>query len=220
MASSKGLLSPTLLLVDDHPLIRRALSESISGALPDARVWSSASAEEAVVVARTQLQQGFKVIALMDLGLPGLSGLGAIQALKSLQGEILIITVSGSDDEAQVSAALGAGAHAFVSKGAPIEGLIQVVSEALAGNLPAGTWLSAQGYRDSSALRPVTLTERQLQVLSMICEGHNNRDIAATLGISEITAKSHISGLFRALGVVSRTQAVLAAQRLGLSAPR
>ncbi|MEY3573379.1 MAG: LuxR C-terminal-related transcriptional regulator [Burkholderiaceae bacterium] len=220
MASSKGALSPTLLLVDDHPLIRRALAESISSALPDARLWSSASAEEAVIVARTQLQQGFKVIALMDLGLPGLSGLGAIQALKSLQGEILIITVSGSDDEAQVSAALGAGAHAFVSKGAPIEGLIQVVSEALAGNLPNGTWLSAQGYRDSGALRPITLTERQLQVLSMICEGHNNRDIAATLGISEITAKSHISGLFRALGVVSRTQAILAAQRLGLSAPR
>lgn len=127
MASSKGLTPPTLLLVDDHPLIRRALAESISDALPGARVLTSASAEEAIVVAKTQMQQGMKVIALMDLGLPGLSGLGAIHALKALEGDLLIITVSGTDDEAQVSAALGAGAFAFVSKGAPIEGLIQVV---------------------------------------------------------------------------------------------
>ncbi len=220
MASSKGLTPPTLLLVDDHPLIRRALAESISDALPGARVLTSASAEEAIVVAKTQMQQGMKVIALMDLGLPGLSGLGAIHALKALEGDLLIITVSGTDDEAQVSAALGAGAFAFVSKGAPIEGLIQVVTDALAGSLAAGTWLSAQGYRDSSTLSPIDLTDRQVQVLSMICEGRNNREIAAALGISEITAKSHVSGLFRALGVVSRTQAVLAAQRLGLSAAR
>jgi len=177
------------------------------------------SAEEALVVARAHLQSSGRMIVLMDLGLPGLSGLSAIQAMRGLEGSVQLITVSGSDDEAQVSAALGAGAIAFVSKGAPIEGLLQVVSEAVAGTLPPGTWLSTSGYRDSGQLQQTVLTDLQMQVLAMICEGKSNREIAEALGISEITAKSHVGGLFRVLQVVSRTQAVLAAQRLGLSRP-
>ena len=83
-------------------------------------------------------------------------------------------------------------------------------------SLLKGTWLSARGLADSSSLNRIALTDRQLQVLSMICEGKSNREIADSLGISEITAKSHVGGIFRELHVASRTQAVLVAQRLGL----
>jgi DNA-binding NarL/FixJ family response regulator len=221
MAISKTqAVGAVILIVDDHPLIRRALAESIAEACPTGTVLTAATAEEALIVAKSHGQTGSRLIALMDLGLPGLSGLAAIQAMHQVTPDALVITVSGTDDETQVSAALGAGAVAFVSKGAPIEGLIQVVSQALANALPRGTWLSAQGYRDSGGLKAMSLTDRQIQVLAMICEGRSNREIALALGITEITAKSHVSGLFRALGVVSRTQAVLAAQRLGLSSTR
>jgi two-component system nitrate/nitrite response regulator NarL len=219
MTTSDARALSTLLIVDDHPLIRRALSDSVSHAHRGCRVLTAATAEEALVVAKAHLQAQSRVIVLMDLGLPGLSGLSAIQAMQQLGGSIEVITVSGTDDEAQVSAALGAGAMAFVSKGAPIEGLLQVVSEAISDRLPRGTWLSTAGYRDSSELKQSNLTERQMQVLAMICEGKSNREISDALGISEITAKSHVGGVFKVLGVVSRTQAVLAAQRMGLSRP-
>jgi ATP/maltotriose-dependent transcriptional regulator MalT len=84
------------------------------------------------------------------------------------------------------------------------------------GTLIKGTWLSARGLADSSALTRIALTERQVQVLSMICQGMSNREIADQLGITEITAKSHVGGIFRELHVASRTQAVLVAQKLGL----
>jgi ATP/maltotriose-dependent transcriptional regulator MalT len=86
----------------------------------------------------------------------------------------------------------------------------------LEGELQTGEWLSSSGAADSASIKRITLTDRQLQVLSMICQGNSNREIADSLGITEITAKSHVGAIFRELQVVSRTQAVLVAQRLGL----
>ena len=75
--------------------------------------------------------------------------------------------------------------------------------------------MSADGYADSSKIKKIHLTDRQSQVLSMVCEGKTNKEISIALGITEITAKSHVSGIFRELQVVNRTQAVLVAQKLG-----
>ncbi|MEY3265067.1 MAG: hypothetical protein RL717_2544, partial [Pseudomonadota bacterium] len=118
--------------------------------------------------------------------------------------------------ELQVGACLGAGSSAFISKGAPMEDMLSLVSRALEGELQTGEWLSSSGAADSASIKRITLTDRQLQVLSMICQGNSNREIADSLGITEITAKSHVGAIFRELQVVSRTQAVLVAQRLGL----
>ena len=129
-----------------------------------------------------------------------------------------MIAISGNDDPLQVGACLGAGAAAFISKASPTDDAITIVAQAVEGTLIKGTWLSARGLADSSALNRIALTERQVQVLSMICQGMSNREIADQLGITEITAKSHVGGIFRELHVASRTQAVLVAQKLGLFA--
>ncbi len=208
----------SFLVVDDHPMIRLAMADALRARFPELRVESCSNAEDGIALLEAALKKSKKIRwwVLIDLGLPGLGGLAAIRRVLSLGPEISIITVSGSDDELQVGACLGAGSSAFISKGAPMEDMLSLVSRALEGELQPGEWLSSSGAADSASIKRITLTDRQLQVLSMICQGNSNREIADSLGITEITAKSHVGAIFRELQVVSRTQAVLVAQRLGL----
>lgn len=208
----------SLLIVDDHPMIRSALADALRARLPALRIETCGDAETGVALLKAELrkkkEQSWWV--LMDLGLPGLGGLEAIRTVLALGSSVRVITISGNDDELQVGAAIGAGVSAFISKAARLDDTVTVVAQAVDGTLIRGTWLSAHGLADSGSLNKIALTERQVQVLSMICQGMSNREIADSLGISEITAKSHVGGIFRELQVASRTQAVLVAQRLGL----
>ncbi len=209
---------PSLLIIDDHPMIRAALAEALRARFPRLRLETSGDAEAGLALLKAELKKkkDHPWWVLVDLGLPGMGGLEALRRLQDMGPAVHAITVSGNDDELQVGACFGAGASAF--KAAPIEDTVMIVAQAIDGTLIKGTWLSARGLADSSSLARIALTDRQLQVLSMICEGKSNREIADILGISEITAKSHVGGIFRELHVASRTQAVLVAQKLGLSA--
>ncbi len=153
---------------------------------------------------------------LMDLGLKGITGLAAIRVILSVEAKIKLITVSGNDDELQVGACFGSGVSAFISKGASVGESMNLIKILVDGEQPRSRWLSASGYRDVKDIRQIHLTDRQIQVLSMICEGKANKDIAQALGITEITAKSHVGGIFKELSVINRTQAVLVAQKLGI----
>ena len=152
----------------------------------------------------------------MDLGLKGITGLAAIRVILSVEAKIKLITVSGNDDELQVGACFGSGVSAFISKGASVGESMNLIKILVDGEQPRSRWLSASGYRDVKDIRQIHLTDRQIQVLSMICEGKTNKDIAQALGITEITAKSHVGGIFKELRVINRTQAVLVAQKLGI----
>ncbi|MEO0318838.1 MAG: hypothetical protein RL404_2515 [Pseudomonadota bacterium] len=210
--------APSLLIVDDHPMIRAALADALRARFPKLRLETAGDAESGIALLKAELKKkkDHPWWVLIDLGLPGMSGLEAIRCLLDLGPSVRTITVSGNDDELQVGACFGAGASAFISKAAPIDDTVTIVAQALDGTMLKGTWLSARGLADSSSLNRISLTDRQVQVLSMICEGKSNREIADSLGISEITAKSHVGGIFRELHVASRTQAVLVAQKLGL----
>jgi len=220
LQSASMTTQASLLIVDDHPMIRVALVDALRTRFPKLRIEACPDAESGVALLKAELRKkkDHPWWVLMDLGLPGLGGLEAISAVTALGDSVRVITISGNDDELQVGAAIGAGAAAFISKAAPTEDSITIVAQAVEGTLIKGTWLSARGLADSSALNRIALTERQIQVLSMICQGMSNREIADQLGITEITAKSHVGGIFRELHVASRTQAVLVAQKLGLFA--
>ena len=153
---------------------------------------------------------------LMDLGLKGITGLAAIRVILSMEAKIKLITVSGNDDELQVGACFGSGVTAFISQGAPVAESMTLIKRLVNNEEPKSRWLSANGYCNVKDIRQIQLTDRQIQVLSMICEGKTNKDIAQALGITEITAKSHVGGIFKELRVVNRTQAVLVAQKLGI----
>jgi len=212
--------TPSLLIVDDHPIIRAALADALRKRFPRLRLESVGDAESGIALLKQELKKRKSQPwwVLIDLGLPGMSGLAAISQLLALSDAVQVIAISGNDDALQVGACFGAGAAAFISKAAPTDDAITIVAQAVEGTLIKGTWLSARGLADSSALNRIALTERQVQVLSMICQGMSNREIADQLGITEITAKSHVGGIFRELHVASRTQAVLVAQKLGLFA--
>lgn len=212
--------SPSLLIIDDHPIIRVALADALRKRFPHLRLETVGDAESGIALLKQEIKKRKTPpwLVLIDLGLPGISGLAAITQLLALSESIQVIAISGNDDALQVGACLGAGAAAFISKAAPTDDAITIVAQAVEGTLIKGTWLSARGLTDSSALNRIALTERQVQVLSMICQGMSNREIADQLGITEITAKSHVGGIFRELHVASRTQAVLVAQKLGLFA--
>ena len=211
-------VSPSLLIIDDHPIIRVALADALRKRFPRLRLETVGDAESGIALLKQEVKKrkAQPWLVLIDLGLPGISGLAAITQLLALSESVQVIAISGNDDALQVGACLGAGAAAIISKAAPTDDAITIVAQAVEGTLIKGTWLSARGLADSSALTRIALTERQVQVLSMICQGMSNREIADQLGITEITAKSHVGGIFRELHVASRTQAVLVAQKLGL----
>jgi DNA-binding NarL/FixJ family response regulator len=207
------------LVVDDHPMIRDSMADALASKFVGSTIKKVDSAESALEFLTPFARQGKESSwwVLMDLGLPGISGLAAIRLLLALGSVIKLITVSGNDDELQVGACLGAGVVAFISKGARIEDTIELIFGVTSGVIKSGAWLSANGIADTREIKKIQLTERQMQVLSMMCQGKTNREISSALGITEITAKSHVGGIFKELHVINRTQAVLVAQRLGIT---
>lgn len=207
---------PFVLIVEDHPLYKQALDSLMRLSFPNARVESCNSADEAFAFLASQPTEVMPAsVALLDLALPGLSGLQLIDRMRAEHPGMQMIAISGSDDPLRVGACLGAGVQAFVSKSTPPDRIVELIGRALRERLATQSWLAADGMRDLDSLKRVHLTSRQLQVLGLICSGMTNKQIADELRIIEATAKAHVSAIFKELGVVSRTQALLAAQRLG-----
>lgn len=207
---------PFVLVVEDHPLYRQALESLLRLGFPDALVAASSHAQEAFAFIDAQGPKAVAVsVLLLDMGLPGLSGLELIDQVHTRYPDLKIVVISGSDDPLRVSVTLGSGACAFISKTTPPDRIVDLIGRALRGEAMAATWLTAEGPRNLDSLQRVRLTSRQVQVLGLICQGLTNKQIADTLQIIEATAKAHVSAIFKELGVVSRTQALLAAQRLG-----
>ena len=103
------------------------------------------------------------------------------------------------------------------SKTAPPKLLISGIKKIIDSTKIEANWIAADGEKTVDTRYAIKLTQRQIDVLSLICQGKSNREIAAQLAVAEITAKAHVSAIFRELKVVNRTQALLAAQRLGLA---
>lgn len=207
---------PFVLVIEDHPLYKQALESLMRLSFPSAVVASGSSAEEAFEFLVGQPPATVQAsVLLLDLSLPGLSGLELIDRVHSAYPDLQIVVISGSDDSMKVGACLGAGVGAFVSKSTPPDRIVDLIGRALRDRLSEQAWLTVDGPRSLDGLKRLHLTSRQVQVLGLICQGMTNRQIADELQIIEATAKAHVSAIFKELGVVSRTQALLAAQRLG-----
>lgn len=209
---------PFVLIVEDHPLYKQALESLMRLSFPDALVAAAGSAQDAFAFIGAQLPEIQAVsVLLLDLTLPDLSGLELIDKVHNRHPALQIIVISGSDDPLRVGVCLGAGAKAFVSKSTPPDRIVELIGRVLRQELTSAVWLTADGSRSLDGLQRLHLTSRQVQVLGLICQGCTNKQIADTLQIIEATAKAHVSAIFKELGVVSRTQALLAAQRLGFN---
>ncbi len=208
-----------VLLVDDHALFREGLALLLQGLDPAVGVTHAATAEAALVAAAAH---GFDLV-LLDLALPGRPGLDVLYALHRDGEGPPVVVMSGSDDRATVMAALQAGAMGFVPKSSPSAVMIGALRVVLGGGiyLPPDVFLGDAGSRKtaSDAKPGLALTPRQWQVLRLILEGRSIKLIAQALDTSANTTKTHVSAVLRALGVTSRTQAIVAVHRLGLRVP-
>ncbi|HYM16468.1 MAG TPA: response regulator transcription factor [Dehalococcoidia bacterium] len=209
-----------VLLADDHTLFRRGIATML-GQMPGIDVvGEAANGDEAVALANELVPD----VILMDIKMPGQSGIDATRAILQENPHIGIILVTMFDDPESVFAGMRAGSRGYVLKEAEPEQLQRVVEAAHRGEvllcpLMARRVLNhfAQEPARAPRLLPYEqLTGREMQVLQLAAEGLSNREIAGRLVISEKTAKNHIANIFAKLSVNDRTQAVIQALRLGL----
>ncbi|MFZ6765584.1 response regulator [Undibacterium sp. Di26W] len=213
-----------ILIIDDHALFREGLALLLHGLLPDVETTEAGSCEQAF----EQLRQGEDVdLVLLDIGLPGMNGFDGLSRIRQEFPDFPVVVLSSNEDRESVMRALDGGAMGFVPKSASsgvLAGALQLIL-AKGIYLPASVFLAE---RHGSAV-PVSvsapgvsfaqlgLTPRQIDVLHLVLQGKSSKLICRDLGLSLGTVKTHTSAALRALNVTTRTQAVIAAAKLGLS---
>ena len=206
------------LVADDHPLFRGALQQALSSFGAGCAILE---AEDFDGVKALVSKDHDIDLVLLDLAMPGASGLSGLVALRGLSPAVPIVVVSAYDDPQNVRRALELGASGFISKSARMDELRKAVKTVLDGGVytPGGMELGEEGDPELSELisRIQTLTPQQARVLSMLGEGLLNKQIAYELNVSEATIKAHVSAVLQKLGVDSRTQAVILLSRIGAS---
>ncbi len=204
-------MTGTILIADDHPLFRQALSLAASLVRPEARIVESANLATAVneAVAADDL-----ILILLDLKMPGADGYSGVALLHAEKPGVPILVVSSAEAGEAARNALRFGAVGFVGKDSDLSVIEDAIRDALAGKrLPPPT----DEVIDPVAAKIAALTPTQLKVLLGVMEGRLNKQIAFDLGVSEATIKAHMTAILKKLDVHNRTQAVLAARALGLS---
>ncbi|MGA3008631.1 MAG: response regulator transcription factor [Terracidiphilus sp.] len=198
-----------ILVVDDHPIMRVGIAALIASSKEMEAVAQAGSGEEAIALHALHLPD----ITLMDLRLPGISGVETIRRIRSESPRarfIVLTTYAGDEDIFQ---AMEAGAAGYLVKGMPQEMLVNAVKRVHAGGRylpPTMSQALASRMPDSS------LSHREREVLGLMAKGNSNREIASNLGITEATVKCHVSVILGRLNASDRTQAVVIALQRGL----
>jgi DNA-binding NarL/FixJ family response regulator len=198
-----------VLLVDDHGVVRRGLRGYLE-LLDDIEVIGEAeNGLRAIEVSAALVPD----VILMDIVMPQLDGIGAIARIKAAQPGVQIVALTSFIEEEKVLAALESGASGFILKDAEADDVAAAIRAAFNDEVhldPAAARILAKGMRTRIEQQPVeALTERELEVLSLVGHGRSNKEIAADLGITERTARTHVSNILGKLDLQSRTQAAL-----------
>ncbi len=212
-----------ILIADDHPVVRDGLSAMLSTQPDFAVVAQAADGQQALdKVASFQPH-----IVLLDLEMPGMDGVAVLQVLASTHPQVAVIIFTAYDTDERILDAVRAGARGYLLKGAPREQLFEAIRSVHAGGsllqpvvahkLMQHVALASKAGADRPQDAPIeALTEREMQVLSELSRGKTNREIAASLFITERTVKFHVSAILRKLEVTNRTEAVKVAVQRGL----
>ena len=198
-----------VLLVDDHGVVRRGLRGYLE-LLDDIEVIGEAENGLRGVELAAELVPD---VIVMDIVMPELDGIGAISRIKAAQPEVQIVALTSFIEEDKVLAALESGASGFILKDADADDVAAAIRAAHNDEVhldPAAARILAKGMRHRVEQGPVEhLTERELEVLGLVGRGRSNKEIATDLGITERTARTHVSNILGKLDLQSRTQAAL-----------
>lgn len=211
-----------LLVIEDHALVREGLVQTLLQLDQEVQVLEARDCESGCAVLGDA--DDFDLV-LLDLALPGIDGLTCLGLFRQRYPALPVVIVSAYDDAHTVNRALQAGAAGFVPKAYSGDRLLDALRRVLDGaiyipeqSLPAngGVGLSLPSAAKGVVPADIGLTGRQSDVLGLMVKGSSNREIADLLGLSEGTVKIHITAIFKALGVTSRTQALVAVARKGI----
>jgi len=214
-----------ILVVDDHPLVREAMTHLVAR-LGEATVYEAPDALAGLALAR---QQPGLDLVLLDLNLPGLRGLPALQRFRTEFPALPVVVVSAFRDRETVTEVLRHGAAGFIPKSSARDTIVNALRLVLGGAVyvPPEAAIAGEGAHEPAppdlrgrvvTAANVGLTARQGQVLALVMKGRANKEICRDLGLAERTVKAHLTAVLNVLRVTSRTQAVIAAARLGLDA--
>ena len=206
-----------ILVVEDHPLFRRGVVTLLEG-VPDLAVAGVAVSGEEAVHRAAELRPD---VVLMDLQLPGISGIEATRAIVAADPGVHVLVLSLFEDEDSVFLALRAGARGYVLKDADEEeltGAIRAVGrgEAIFSRAIAGRVLAFFAQPREAAKVFPALTDREREILGLIAQGHPNPSIARRLSLSPKTVANYVSAIFAKLQVADRAEAMIRAREAGL----
>jgi two-component system NarL family response regulator len=204
-----GIAQATVLVVDDHALVRTGVANIISHE-PDLQVVAEAADGAEAVAAFERYRPD---VTLLDLRMPVMEGVEAVRQIRLRDPLAKVIVLTTYDTDEDITRALKAGAKAYILKDISASALVACIHDVLAGK----TYLApTAAAKLAEGVARVQLTPRELAALRLMADGRSNKEIASTLGISERTVKTHLGHLFEKLGVTSRTEAAKVAARRGL----
>jgi len=210
----------TIIVADDHPLFRAALTQAISDQVDGADVLEAEHLQHLEHQMRSEVD-----LVLLDLHMPGANGFSGLIYLRTHFPSVPVVVVSGNEQPIVIHRAMHFGAAGFIPKSSSMTDIIDAVQVVLNGgqwvppDLPAAD--QAMDAQDSKfADQLASLTPQQFKVMVMLTEGLLNKQIAYELSVSEATIKAHVTAILRKLGVYSRTQAVIMASRLRIEHPQ
>lgn len=201
-----------VLIVDDHPVVRNGLRGAFAQ-VPDIEVVGEATNGREAVERSTG---GGVDLVLMDLRMPEMDGVRAIEALRSSAPSVRVLVLTTFDSETDVLPAIEAGATGYLLKDAPTEELLRAVRAASRGESVLSPSIAGQLMGQVRRPTGLRLSDRELEVLRLVAEGGSNRDVARQLFISEASIKTHLQHIYDKLGVRDRAAAVGEAYRRGL----
>ena len=202
-----------IIIVDDHPLFRAALRQTLAG---DGTPVPVEEAGDLVALNASLEADRDCDLVLLDLNMPGSHGFSGLLLLRAQYPEVPVMIVSAIEDPKVVRRTFELGAAGYLPKSVGPAEIRDAIATVLAGEIVVPEGVSLDGTDEQSALmrRLATLTPQQIRVLMMLSDGLMNKQIAYALSISEATVKAHVSSILQKLDVDSRTQAVIAASRI------
>ena len=202
-----------VLIVDDHGVLRDGLGRVISAQADMELVGTAANGAEGVELCRTSRPD----VVLMDLEMPVMDGIAATRAIHAMSPGTAVLVLTSFADRIRITDALDAGAVGYLLKDASAEEVVLGVRAAALGGSPLDPRAARMLLDAHAAPDPLAgLSPREREVFALLLEGMPNKLIARELGISEKTVKSHLTNVFRSIGVTDRVQAILWAERQGV----
>lgn len=210
-----------ILLIEDHALVREGMIHLLHQLEEEVEVFPAANGEDGVGVLEANPELD---LVLLDLSLPGVDGLSWLKIQRKRFPTVPMLVVSAHDDGATIEKVMAAGAAGFVPKAQSADRLLESLQRVLDGEIvdPGAVPSYPEGIDHPAIVDPaggktrpkdIGLTRRQVDVLALLVKGRTNREIATLLGLTEGTVKLHVTAVLKALGVKSRTQALVAATR-------